>query len=230
MQLAWLLLSCSIPLSTVIFAAPTDPKSVSGHIVPVTNEDVVVIFNSRAQHHFQNAVERQDLDEVFKLLTMNHPLINPTADGNRALLYAAESQNMDLVEMLLQDPSGRVDPGAGKNFLLRQACEHGDTSLVRMILNSGRPLVYQPNQGQNVAFMMAVAHGHVDIVRLLYNSALQHRGMIDFSWNHYEALKSVCARGENEMLKFLLRFIYVEQRDVVPDFGSALDQCMQVLI
>jgi hypothetical protein len=89
--------------------------------------------------------------------------IDPSADNNYAVRFAARESHVAVVDRLLQDE--RVDPSADDNFTIRFAAEYGRRAVVERLLEDDR---VDPSAKENYAVQRAAERGHLAIVdRLL---------------------------------------------------------------
>ncbi len=86
------------------------------------------------QRLFRNAVVYDRYDIARYLLTV--PQVDPAAQTNWNICFAAEAGNERMVRLLLSDP--RVDPTARDNYALRYACQSGHLGVVEILLDDKR--------------------------------------------------------------------------------------------
>jgi ankyrin repeat protein len=86
------------------------------------------------QRLIRNAVVYDRYEMVRYLLTV--PQVDPAAQTDWCICFAAESGNTKMVKLLLADP--RVDPTARDNYPLRHACQRGQIDVVEVLLNDPR--------------------------------------------------------------------------------------------
>lgn len=97
--------------------------------------------------------------------------VDPSIDGNEAIVTASYLESNNIVKLLLNDP--RVDPSVGSNEVLCHAVKNGDAKLVELLLKDPR---VNPNDiyrdiydTKHNAFDYAVFNGYYEVVKLLLN-------------------------------------------------------------
>jgi ankyrin repeat protein len=90
------------------------------------------------------------------------PRVNPTAQNNEAIRWAALFGHAEVVRALLADP--RVNPTAQNNEAIRWAAGNGHAVVVRLFLADPR---VNPTAQDNFAIIGAALRGHAEVVRLL---------------------------------------------------------------
>lgn len=65
-----------------------------------------------------------------QLLKMS--FVDPSAERNLAIRWAAQRGHTDTVRILLEDP--RVDPSADDNFAIKKACQNGHIDTVSIVM------------------------------------------------------------------------------------------------
>ncbi len=94
--------------------------------------------------------------------------INPAANSNSAIRFAAEKGHTDVVQLLLDLPLERgVDAAAKNNFVFRYAARNGHTDVVQLLLDLPPERGVDPAADGNSAFCSAALNGHTNIVQLL---------------------------------------------------------------
>jgi heme oxygenase len=89
--------------------------------------------------------------------------VDPSADENYAVAWAAQNGHLAVVERLLQDK--RVDPSAEGNEAVRRAAARGHLAVVERLLQDER---VDPSAEDNYAVRLAAQYGHLAVVdRLL---------------------------------------------------------------
>jgi ankyrin repeat protein len=121
----------------------------------LTNE-----FGKATKADLMKAVRRTDNRELVKQILKSG--VDPAADNNYAIRWAAEKGRTVIVRLLLSDP--RVNPGVEDNYAIAQAAERGHTEIVRLFL--GDPRV-DPAADDNYAIRWAAIHGQDEVVELL---------------------------------------------------------------
>jgi hypothetical protein len=98
--------------------------------------------------------------EVFKEILEED--VDPGADDNYAISWAAEKGHLEVVKLLLEDK--RVDPGDCDNYAIRWAAENGHLEVVKVLLKDKR---VDPGASDNYAIRWAAEKGHLEVVKLL---------------------------------------------------------------
>ncbi len=104
---------------------------------------------------------RNDYAKVVEIL-LKYERVDPTAEDNYAIRYAAANGHAEIVEMLLKDK--RVDPAADDNYAIRNAAANGYVRVVELLLKDKR---VNPGADDNYAVRNAAANGHTEIVEML---------------------------------------------------------------
>jgi hypothetical protein len=115
--------------------------------------------------------------------------VDPSADDNYAVRWAAWYGHLAVVDRLLQDK--RVDPSARDNSAVRLAAQNGHLAVVERLLQDQR---VDPSASNNYAVRLAAQNGHLAVVdRLLEDDrvdaavAVQHSRPEDRK--HFECRK-----------------------------------------
>ena len=95
-------------------------------------------------------------------LLLNDPRVDPGANNNSAIRWAAEHGHLKVVELLLADE--RVDPSASNNYAIRWAVKYGHLEVVKLLLSDER---VDPSAENNSALEAAVRENHIKIVKIL---------------------------------------------------------------
>ena len=170
------------------------------------------------QDEFKESIENGDIENVRKLL--QNPNVDPGANYNWAIKYAAEYGWDEVVEVLLQDK--RVDP----NGAIELAIEYGWPEAVEVLLTDDRVeidgwAVYDaiegsgstnevvkllladprvdPSYAENAAIQSAARWGHFEIVELLLEDP-----RVDPSDDDNDAIRMAADAGHLEIVKLLL--------------------------
>jgi ankyrin repeat protein len=98
---------------------------------------------------------------IFKLL-LNNSLVDPSDNGDSAIIDASDNGHTEIVELLLKDP--RVDPTSMGNASIIMAANNGHTDVFKLLLNDPR---VDPSAQENAAILKASRGGCFDIVKLL---------------------------------------------------------------
>lgn len=138
------------------------------------------------------ALKAKNRQAVFKVLQLKS--VDPSINGNYAILWASREGFVELVNLLLEDE--RTDPSAYNNFAVRMACKNGHAAIVELLLR--HPKV-DPSVNQNAAIKEASEKGYTKIVELL----LTHPKVdpsVDDNW----ALKVASEKGYREIVRLLI--------------------------
>ncbi len=95
----------------------------------MTNE-----FGKATQDDLWKAVVRTDNKELVKKMLKSG--VDPTADDDYAIKWAAIKGRTEVVRLLLSDE--RVDPAADDNYAIRMAAYYGHTEVVELLLGDSR--------------------------------------------------------------------------------------------
>ena len=93
--------------------------------------------------------------------------MDPSFNGNEAIINAIYNQHDKVVVLLLSDP--RVDPSAYDNEAIGVAAQMGHYETIALLLSDPRvdPSAVDPCAGNNRAFRDASEHGHRAVAALL---------------------------------------------------------------
>ena len=162
--------------------------------------------------------------KMFTLL-IQHPLVDPTTNGNYPVFLACRNGYLPILETLLKD--ARVSPCANHNEAFRWACENGHVDIVDKLLQDNR---VDPADNDNDAIVWAAWNGHPSTVERLLkdprvNPAAQgHQAIImasqfgslpivkallvdgraDPSAHHNQAFMLAVANGYDDLVALLL--------------------------
>jgi len=142
---------------------------------------------------FIDAVKNNDVNQVKVLL--NDERVDPSADDNYAIRYAAENGRSEVVRLLLQD--GRVDPSADDNYAIRNAARNSNTEVVRLLLQDGRA---DPSAENNNVIIWAAGSGREGVVKMLLQD-----GRADPTSNNNYAIRFAAFNSHPETVKVLLQ-------------------------
>ena len=93
---------------------------------------------------------------------LGDPRIDPTVNGNEAIITASEMGRTKIAELLVADP--RVDPSDMENKAIRMAAKNGRTEAVALLLTDPR---VDPSDCDNEALRNAHENGHTWTLSLL---------------------------------------------------------------
>jgi ankyrin repeat protein len=153
----------------------------------LTNE-----FGKATQDDLMKAVRRTDNRELVKQILKSG--VDPSAQDNCAIKWAARNGHTDVVRLLLGD--SRVEPSANYNLAIRQAAQNGHTEVVELLLGDSR---VDPSAQDNLAIQMAAYEGHTEVVRLLLGDS-----RVEPSAQNNLAIKQAAARGHTDVVELLL--------------------------
>ena len=129
--------------------------------------------------------------------------VDPAANDNNPLCYAAKNGETDVVQLLLDLPLERgVDPGASDNFALGMAAQNGHADVVRLLLELPLERGVDPAAIDNYAFRYAAKNGHMDVVQLLLDLPLE-RG-VDPAADNNSVFRYTAVTGQTEVVNLLL--------------------------
>jgi len=109
-------------------------------------------------NEFLDACRNGNINIVKQLLSQ----VDPSANDNEAIKWAARMGRQDVVKLLLKD--SRVDPSAQDNFAIRWAARMGRKDVVQLLLKDPR---VDPSAKDNYAIRWAAQNGHKEVVELL---------------------------------------------------------------
>jgi len=95
-------------------------------------------------------------------LLLADPRVDPSDQGNKAIINAVAAGNEEMVALLLQDK--RVDPSDQGNKAIINAVVAGNEEMVALLLQDKR---VDPSDQGNKAIIQASLHGHTEILRML---------------------------------------------------------------
>ncbi|MCE3231839.1 MAG: uncharacterized protein K0R98_96 [Rickettsiaceae bacterium] len=122
--------------------------------------------------------------------------INPAANNNMALWWAASKGRLDILELLLTD--WRVSPAARMNVAIAIASENGHTEVVKFLLADVR---VNPAENGNIAVHSAARNGHFDVVEMLISDK-----RVDPSDANNTAIRRASANGHINTAQLLLAY------------------------
>jgi len=99
--------------------------------------------------------------DVFKEI-LKEEGVDPSADDNYAIRWAAQNGHLEVVKLLLKDK--RVDPGAVDNAAIQWASRDGHLEIVKLLLEDKR---VDPGADDNLAIQWAAEKGHLEVVKIL---------------------------------------------------------------
>lgn len=132
--------------------------------------------------------------EIIKVLLLDSR-VDPSLNGNKAIISASENGLTDIVAILLSDPS--INPGDHVNAPIGFAAKNGHTSVVELLLKDPR---VDPIDDNNYALVEASRYNRVATVKLLL---LDPR--INPSAMKNNALNIASLNGHIEIVKLLLQ-------------------------
>ena len=127
-------------------------------------------------------------------LLLADPRVDPSDQGNKAIINAVAAGNEEMVALLLQDK--RVDPSDQGNKAIIQASLHGHTEILRMLLANFR---VNPSAVSNLAIKLAAREGRFEAVRLLLQDS-----RVDPTANQNRALELAIEKGHYDVADVLL--------------------------
>lgn len=151
-----------------------------------TNEDVIEMST------FGLAVMNRLVELIQTLL--DHPLVDPTENGNYAIRQASKKGYIEIVALLLADP--RVDPADATNNAIRLASANGYAEIVELLLGDIR---VNPAAWSNTAIRFAAKNGHTETVALLLGDA-----RVDPAAKGNYAIRFAAQNGHTETVALLL--------------------------
>ncbi|KAJ1562844.1 hypothetical protein HK096_001044 [Nowakowskiella sp. JEL0078] len=132
--------------------------------------------------------------EIIKLL-LSHHSIDPSADENLPIRWAASSGDLQIVKFLLE--IDKVDPSDLSNEAIRKAAQNGHYDIVKLLLEDIR---IDPTDCDNEAMRYSSRAGHLNIVKLLLNDSRVNPSALDnFS------IRLASHNGHTEVVALLLQ-------------------------
>lgn len=126
---------------------------------------------------------------------LNQTRIDPSAQGNTAIVSASEKGSEEIVKLLLSHP--KVDPTVKCNTSLMNAIKFGRLDNVKLLLADSR---VNPTDQGNLAIIWASREGFPLIVQLLMNDV-----RVDSSAQENQALCWASDNGHIEIVNLLLK-------------------------
>ena len=117
--------------------------------------------------------------------------IDPSANNNYAIGWAAENGQLELVKYLMSLPkSYGIDPSAGNNGAIRWAAENGHLDVVKYLMSLHKEYSIDPSDRDNYAIRGAVENGHLETVKYLLSLDKLKSSLNDDEYNRYKNMIS----------------------------------------
>jgi len=121
------------------------------------------ISTEEANIAFCHACYENHLDIARLLVDKPEFKIDPSADDNYPLFFAAQTGYVEITRFLLSHPN--VDPSANNNSAIEEACNNGGNIEIAQLLMADKRV--NPADEKCIAFDRACQGGNLDIVKLL---------------------------------------------------------------
>lgn len=122
---------------------------------------------------FVTAAENGDLNELQRLLNIDHAVINKKYRGDTAIMKASRHCNGNKVVAFLLESGANINDKEVRDEIdqtpLIVAAQSGCKDIVEMLLQAGADIHHRNDQGEN-ALICAAQEGHKEIVKMLLDS------------------------------------------------------------